>query len=60
MIIHINPIYFKCENQTVLKVHMSKARPEEKISEVVDDMMDAVAGLTPQVSLMKQLKIRVK
>jgi hypothetical protein len=29
---------------------MSKARPEEKISEVVDDMMDAVAGLTPQVS----------
>jgi len=36
---------------------MSKARPEEKISEVVDDMMDAVAGTTPQVSL-KQLKIK--
>ena len=28
---------------------MSKARPEEKISEVVDDMLDAVAGTTPLV-----------
>ena len=28
---------------------MGNARPEEKISEVVDDMIDAVAGATPKV-----------
>ena len=30
--------------------HMSKAKPREKIKEVVDDMVAAVAGTEPRVS----------
>lgn len=32
-----------------LREHMNRAKPEDKIAEVVDDMLDAVAGADPLV-----------
>lgn len=32
-----------------LSAHMNRAKPEGKITEVVDDMLDAVAGAEPLV-----------
>ena len=34
---------------------MSKAKPQHKISEVVNDMLDAVAGTEPKVQLLKTI-----
>lgn len=36
---------------------MNRAKPEEKITEVVDDMVDAVAGAEPLVSYFKKKKL---
>lgn len=35
--------------QESLGAHMNRAKPEGKITEVVDDMVDAVAGTEPLV-----------
>ena len=32
-----------------LSNHLNRARPNELISEVIDDMVDAVAGVSPKV-----------
>ena len=36
--------------KTSIANHLSRARPSEKIKEVIDDMIDAVAGVNPKVS----------
>lgn len=35
--------------KTTISAHLNRAKPSEKIKEVVDDMVDAVAGQDPKV-----------
>ena len=43
------PEYLKEFKKTVSE-HLSKAKPQEKVVEVINDLVDAVAGENPQVS----------
>lgn len=44
--------------QVSLEAHMKRAKPEEKITEVVDDMVDAVAGAEPKVTFIPSVWLR--
>lgn len=45
----MHTLSISCTTQNSLRAHMERAKPEGKISEVVDDMADAVAGADPLV-----------